>query len=71
MTSPSLNDDATDSPLLALYKITLEHREKVISIIMVSGIAVAIPAVVDAYKASIERDTKVLSLQMEQSVRDK
>src|SRR5712691_7251356 len=43
------------SQALEFYRLTLEHREKVISIIVASGIAVAIPASVDVYKARLQQ----------------
>src|SRR6266567_7171622 len=66
-TPPSLQ---TGSRLIEFYKISLENRTKLVSIIMVSGVAVAIPAAVDAYKAKIEQNTKVLSLQLEATLKE-
>ena len=60
-----------DSLLLEFYKTTLEHRSKLISIIMVSGVAVAIPAAVDAYKARMDMITKEKSLEIERVIKEK
>ena len=71
MTDPDVNLDAKTSIVLELYKTTLEHRAKLVSIIMASGIAVAIPAAVDAYKARLEAYSKDKSLEIERVIRDR
>jgi hypothetical protein len=56
---------------LEFYRITLEHRAKLVSIIMVSGIAVAIPAAVDAYKARLDLYAKDKSLEIERVIQER
>ena len=59
------------SLLLEFYKTTLEHRTKLASIIMVSGVAVAIPAAVEAYKARLEAYAKDRSLEIEKVIKER
>jgi hypothetical protein len=65
MSDGRVREDPKNSVILELYKTTLDHREKIISIIFVSGIAVAIPAMVDAYKARMEYLSKETSLELQ------
>jgi hypothetical protein len=63
--------DSRDSLILEFYKTTLEHRAKLVSIIMASGIAIAIPAAVEAYKARLEAYSKEKSLEIERVVKER
>lgn len=48
--------------IIALAKLTLDHREKIIALLMSSGVAVAIPAAVTCYTAYLENSTKQIDL---------
>jgi hypothetical protein len=51
---------------VALYRYTLEHRQKIAGLIMTSGVALAIPAAVTCYTAYLENSTKQIELQIQQ-----
>jgi hypothetical protein len=59
-------NDTQEPAVVALYRLSLEHRQKLIAILMTSGVAIAIPEAVEFGKALIERDIRQIELNMKE-----